>query len=115
MKPSSTSLSTRTGAEGADVEMVRGGDREADQLVAIENRHHKRHVGTVASTTVWVVVHDHIAGLDGVAARLDLAQHATDIAGNRPRQQRRRLRRLTQLVALGVDQRRAEILALTDD
>ena len=69
----------------ADVEMVRGGHREADQLARVKRRHAEGHVGAVGGATVGVVVHDHVAGLDRLAARLELAEEATHVAGNRPR------------------------------
>ena len=99
----------------ADVEMVRGGDREADQLAAVKHRHAERHVGAVRGAAVGIVVHDHVAGAEYVAARLEALADAADIAGDRPGLQRRRHLALAQLPSLGVGQRRAEILGFADD
>ena len=50
-----------------DVEMMRGRDREADELPAAKNRHAERHIGAVRSAAVRVVMHDHVAGAENVA------------------------------------------------
>ena len=69
--PVGAALSADAAAAGGvctDVEMVRRGDGEAEQLIVVEYRHAERHVGTVRGATIGIVVHDHIAGTEHVAA-----------------------------------------------
>ena len=99
----------------ADVQMVRGRDREADQIVAIEHRHAERHVGTVRRPAIGIVVHDDVAGAEHVAAGRKPLADAADIAGDRTGLQWRRHLAFAQLPPFGVGQGGAEILRLADD
>ena len=105
----------RAGRQRADVEMMRRRCGEGDQASADEHRHDEGDVRAVAGAGIGVVVHDDVAGADHVAALLQRLQDAADVARDRPRLQRRRLRRFGEAAALGIDQRRAEILRLADD
>ena len=95
--------------------MVRGRRGERDKISVVEHRHHESDIGAVAGAGIGVVVHDHIARPHRVAARCQRLQDAADIARDRPRLQRRRLRRLGEAPTLGIDQRRAEILRFADN
>ena len=103
------------GVWAADIQVVRGGHRPADQAVVQEDRHREGDVRPVAAAGIGVVVHDHVAGADLLAAQREIFPDAADIAGDRAGLQRRRLLRLGQLVVVGVDQRGAEILRFPDD
>jgi hypothetical protein len=99
----------------ADVEVMRRGDREADQVATVKHWHAERHVGAVRGAAIGIVVHDHVAGTEYLAPRLESLADAADIAGDRTRLQRRAHLALAQLPPLGVGQRRAEILGFADD
>src|SRR5271169_294685 len=95
--------------------MVRRGDGEAEQLILVEYRHAERHVGTVRGATIGIVVHDHIAGTQHVAAGCEPSADAADVTGDGARLQRRAHLAFAQLPSLGIRQRRAEILGFADD
>ena len=103
------------GRERAEVEVVRGGRREADEPAGVEDRHDERHVRLVRGAVVGVVVDHDVAGLPLEAELLEAAVDPGDVAGDRAGLQRRRLRRLAQLAALVVAEHAAEVLRLADD
>ena len=51
------------GRQRAEVEVVRGRGREADQLAAVEDRDDEADVGLVRGAVVGVVVDDHVPRL----------------------------------------------------
>ena len=82
------------------------------ELAAVEDRHDEADVGLVGGAVVRVVVDDDVARAassspSSAKRRVDPA----DVAGDRPGLQRRGLRRLAELAALGVAERAAEVLA----
>ena len=104
-----------TGGEGADVEVVRGGDRVAGECIADEHRHDERDVGAVARPRVRVVVHDHVAGTKRFPALVQHPHHPSHVPGDRAGLERRRLGRLRQTPALRIDEAGPEILRFADD
>ena len=99
----------RVGA--ADVEHVRRGAREADELALVEDRDDDRDVRRVRGAGVRVVVQDHVALVDVVAEDPD---HVLHDLRHRAHEHRRRVR-LGEVVALAVEDARAEVLGLADD
>jgi hypothetical protein len=99
----------------ADVEVVRRRHREANQRAVVEDRHAETDVGAVRGAVVRVVVDDHVARLEGVAARLERADDAAHVAGDRPGLQRRALRAFAELPPTRVADRGAEVIGLADD
>ena len=104
-----------TGAERADIEMMRGGDGIADQRVVAEDRHDEGYVRPVACAVIGGVVDDDVALMEGLAALLENLVHPLHVARDRPRLERRRVHRFTELTAVAVDDRRPEILGFADD
>ncbi len=103
------------GVEGADVEVVGGRDGVADELAVDERGHAERDVGAVRGAVVGRVVHQHVALLDDLAALLEAAQDAAQVAGDGAELERGGVGRLGELAPLRVEQRRAEVLGLADD
>ena len=103
------------GRQRAEVEVVRGRGREADELAVVEDGHDEADVGLVRGAVVGVVVDDDVAGLPLEPELGEAAVDAGDVARDRPRLERRRLRRLAQLPALVVAEHAAEVLRLADD
>jgi hypothetical protein len=99
----------------ADVEMVRGRDGEPDQRAVVKHRHGESHVGPVRGAAVRIVVHDHVARPDCIAAGSQLLQDAADITGDRAGLQRRAHLAFAELAPLGIGECRAEILGFADD
>ena len=95
----------------ADVEQMRRRAREAGQLALEEDRDDDRDIRRVRRAEIRVVVEDHVAVVDVLAEERD---HALDDLRHRAHEHRRRVR-LGELVALGVEDPRAEILRLADD
>ena len=102
-------------AERADIEMMRGGDGVADQRAVAEDRHDEGHVRPVARAVIGGVVDDDVALMEGLAALLENLVHPLHVARDRPRLERRRVHRFTELTAVAVDDRRPEILGFADD
>ena len=103
------------GGERADVEVVRGGDREADEPAVVERGHDEGDIGAMARPGVGVVVHDDVAGADLVAALGHLAEHALHVPRNGAGLQGRGLGRLREPLSGRVHEPRAEVLGLPDD
>ena len=103
------------GRKRADVEVVRSRRRESDQLIIEEDRNAEGNVRSVGGAAVRIVVHDHVAGPQDLAARFQLLANAADVTGNRARLQWSAHAAFAQLQPVGIGQRRAEILGLADD
>ena len=103
------------GCQRADVQVVRGGDREAHKLVPEENRDAEGHIGPVRGPVVGRVVDDHVTRMEPLAACLEEGEDAANVAWYRPELQRRGEGRLAQLPPLRVEQRATEVLRLADD
>src|SRR5207247_1865158 len=103
------------GRHRADVEVVRGGEAEPDDLSLVEDGHAEAHVRPVRRAVVRRVVDDHVALFEAVTALLEQAEDALHVAGDRPELQRGRKRALADLAALGVEQRDAEVFGFADD
>ena len=101
----------KAGEGAADVEQMRRGTGEADQLAVVEDGHDDRDVGRVGRTEVRIVVQDDVARVDVVAQQRD---HALDDLRHGAHEHRRGVR-LGDVVALRVKQARAEVLGLADD
>ncbi len=86
----------------ANIEMVGRGDRKADQRIVVENRHAERDIGPMRGAAIGIVVHDHVARAHGIAADLQPFENAADVAGDRPRLQRRAHLAFAELAALGI-------------
>jgi hypothetical protein len=82
----------RPGCQRADVQMVRRCDGEPHQRPVMEHRHNEGDVRTVTCPSIGIVVHDHIARPQRVAAPRQHAQHPLHIPRDRPRLQRCGLR-----------------------
>ena len=68
----------------ANVEMVRRGDREADQIAAVEDRHAERHVGAVRGAAI--IGHrniQHTVRYTELSPRASRTSGATDAVGTR--------------------------------
>ena len=104
-----------TGCMRSDVEMVRRCDGKTGQLPTVKRRHDEGHVGTMGGSSVRVVVHEYVAGLDGFTSLGKLPTHSSYVTRDRTRLQRSALLGLGQLAVLNVDQRRSEVLRLTND
>ena len=64
---------------------------------------------------IRIVVHDHVAGTELVAALFEALADAADVSGDGTGLQRRAHLAFAELAPLRVRQRRAEILQLADD
>ena len=87
----------------------------ATELAPVEDRDDEADVGPVRGAVVGVVVDDDVARLPFLAELGEAAVDAADVAGDRARLERRRLRRLAQLPRLLVADHAAEVLRLADD
>ena len=101
-----------SGAERADVEVMRGGDGVAHQRLIEEDRHDEGDVRPVARAVVGGVVDDDVALVQRLAALLQDLVHPPHVAGDRPRLERCRVHRFAELAAVAVDDRSAEIFGL---
>ena len=103
------------GGEGADVEVVGGGHREADEALPVERGDDEGDVRPVARARVGVVVHDDVARPDRVPALGELAKHTLHVARNGPGLERGRLRGLGEPLPVRVHQPGPEVLRFADD
>ena len=104
-----------SGRQRAEVEMVGRRRREADELVRVEDRHDEADVGLVRRAVVGMVVDDDVARLPFQPELGEAAVDAGDVARDRSRLQRCRLRGLTELAPVRVAEDAAEVLRLADD
>ena len=95
--------------------MMRGGHREADKPTVVERGHDERDVGAVARPGIGVVVHDHVAGANLVAAFRHLAKHSLHVAGDGTGLQRGGLGRLREPLTGRIHQAGSEVLGFADD
>ena len=92
-----------------------GREGEADQLLAVEDRHAEADVRAVGGTVVGRVVDDHVALVELLAALGEELEDAPHIAGDRTQLERGGEGRLAKLASLRVEQGAAEVLRLSDD
>ena len=67
LRPVVDKVDSEAGERTADVEQVRGGACEADELAFVEDRDHDRNVRRVCRAQVRIVVEDHVTVVDVVA------------------------------------------------
>ena len=111
LRPVVDEVDGEAGIGAADVEHVRRGAGEADELALVEDRDDDRDVGRVRRADVRIVVQDHVALVDVVAEDAD---HVLDDLRHRAHEHRRRVG-LGEVVALAVEDAGAEVLGLADD
>ena len=88
---------------------------ETDKFPGMEHGHAEADIGAVGSPVIRIIVNDHVAFAQDVAARLQLFHYPLDITWDGAGLQRRTLLAFAELPALRVTQRRAEVLGFADD
>ena len=99
---------------GADIDVMGRGPGESHQHALVEHGQAKRDIGYVARAAIGVVVDVDVARLDRLAAPLECGADPSHIARQRPRLERRALRRLRDLIPRRIHHGGAEILRLSD-